>query len=284
MVCKYLVGFIHPRASTGYSVLRPHRLIEEKNKKFLLTGSSSRALKTKNTNLLAGRAFVAKLFPLTWFELHTSSKFNLKRHLFYGGLPLASLGKHSKDYLYSYVETYLKEEIQTEALVRHLPNYVRFLQSASLNNTCLLNYTKTANDAQLSPNTVRDYYQILEDTLLGFQVFPWVKSKKRKVIQTSKFYFFDMGVSHILKGVQNLDPQSDLFGQAFEQFISCELRAYLSYKNIHNPLQFWRSKSGMEVDFIVGDETAIEVKSAKTVTPYDHKELLAIKEEKNGSI
>ena len=257
-----------------------HRLIEEKNKKFLLTGSSSRTLKTKNTNLLAGRAFVAKLFPLTWFELQKSGKFNLKHHLFYGGLPLASLGKHSRDYLYSYVETYLKEEIQAEALVRHLPNYVRFLQSAGLNNTYLLNYTKTANDAQLSPNTVRDYYQILEDTLLGFQVFPWVKSKKRKMIQTSKFYFFDMGVSHTLKGVQNLDPQSDLFGQAFEQFISCELRAYLSYKNIHKPLQFWRSKSGIEVDFIIGDETAIEVKSAKTVTSYDHKGLLALKEEK----
>ena len=257
-----------------------HRLIEEKNKKFLLTGSSARTLKTKNTNLLAGRAFVAKLFPLTWFELNKANKFNLKNHLLFGGLPLASLGKHSRDYLYSYVETYLKEEIQTEALVRHLPNYVRFLKSASLNNSQLLNYTKTANDAQLSPNTVRDYYQILEDTLLGFQVIPWGQSKKRKAIQTSKFYFFDMGVSNVLRGVQNLEPQSDLFGQAFEQFIGSELRAYLSYKNIYTPLQFWKSKSGMEVDFIIGDQTAIEVKSTKTLSPHDHKGLLAVKEEK----
>ena len=257
-----------------------HKLIEDQNKKFLLTGSSSRKLKSKNTNLLAGRAFVAHFFPFTWFELHSAKKFRFKHYLHFGGLPSASLRKYSSDYLYSYVETYIKEEIQAEALVRHLPNYIRFLQSAALNNAQLLNYTKTAHDAQLSPNTVRDYYQILEDTLLGFQVIPWFQSKKRKVIQTSKFYFFDPGVTHVLKGVKSIDPKSDLFGQAFEQFIGCELRAYLSYKNIRLPLQFWQSKSRMEVDFVIGDQMAIEVKSSDKLTQYDHKGLLALKEEK----
>ena len=258
-----------------------HYMIEDENKKFLLTGSSARKLKRKGTNLLAGRAFMADFFPLTWFELKKAGRFKLDHYLRFGGLPLACVGRHSEDFLYNYVDTYLKEEIQFEALVRHLPNYIRFLQSAALNNAQLLNYTKVANDAQLSPNTVRDYYQVLEDTLIGFQVLPWVKSKKRKAIQTSKFYFFDTGVTNTLREVKHLDPKSDLFGLSFEQFIACELRAYLSYKNIRLPLKFWQSKSRMEVDFIIGDEVAIEVKSGNKVTKYDHKGLLAIKEEKS---
>ena len=257
-----------------------HRLIEDHNKKFLLTGSSARKLRSKNTNLLAGRALKTEFFPLTWYELKQAGKFKLNHYLFYGGLPLAYLGPNGKDYLYSYVETYLKEEIQFESLVRRLPNYIRFLQSSALNNTQLINYTKTANDAQLSPNTVRDYYQILEDTLIGFQVSPWTKSKKRKAIQTSKFYFFDTGVANTLREVEHLDPGSNLFGSSFEQFIACEIRACLSYRNVRLPLKFWNSKSGFEVDFIIGDHTAVEVKSGKKITKYDHKGLLALKEEK----
>ncbi len=257
-----------------------HRLIEDQRKKFLLTGSSARKLRKKNTNLLAGRALKAEFFPLTWLELKNAGKFKLNHYLLYGGLPLAYLGSHGKDYLYSYVETYLKEEIQLESLVRNLPNYVRFLQSSALNNAQIINYTKTANDAQLSPNTVRDYYQILEDTLIGFQVPPWTKSKKRKSIQTSKFYFFDTGTANTLNEVQHLDIKGSLFGVSFEQFIACEIRACLSYKNVHLPLRFWNSTSGFEVDFIIGDQTAIEVKSSKKITKYDHKGLLALKEEK----
>ena len=119
-----------------------HRLIEDENKCFLLTGSSARKLKRGNVNLLAGRAFKAELFPLTWFELATNKKFKLKRYLRFGGLPLAYLGQHSEEYLYNYVDTYLKEEIQSESITRNLPNYTRFLQSAAFNNAQLLNYTK----------------------------------------------------------------------------------------------------------------------------------------------
>ena len=258
-----------------------HRLIEDEKKCFLLTGSSARKLKQGNTNLLAGRAFKAELFPLTWFELAANKRFNLSRYLRFGGLPLAYLGKHSEEYLYNYVDTYLKEEIQAEAVTRNLPNYTRFLQSAALNNAQLLNYTKVASDAQLSPNTVRDYYQILEDTLIGFSVSPWTKSIKRKAIQTAKFYFFDPGIVHALCEIRSLDPNSDLFGRAFEQFIACELRAYLSYKKIRIPLRYWQSKSRLEVDFVIGNQTAIEVKSGKKITSRDHKGLLAIKEENN---
>ena len=257
-----------------------HRLIEDEKKRFLLTGSSARKLKRGKANLLAGRAFKSELFPLTWFELTENKKFKLNRYLRYGGLPLSYLKKNSEEYLYNYVDTYLKEEIQSEAIVRNLPNYIRFLQSSAFNNAQLLNYTKIANDAQLSPNTVRDYYQIVEDTLIGFSVFPWTQSIKRKAIQTAKFYFFDPGVVHTLCETQSLDPNSDLFGRAFEQFIACELRAYLSYKKNRIPLKYWRSKSGFEVDFIIGNKIAVEVKSSKKVTKRDHKGLLALSEEK----
>ena len=258
-----------------------HRLIEDEGKSFLLTGSSARKLRRGNANLLAGRAFKSELFPLTWFELTASKNFKLNYYLRFGGLPLAYLKKNSDDYLYNYVDAYLKEEIQSEAIVRNLPNYIRFLQSAAFNNAQLLNYTKIANDAQLSPNTVRGYYQILEDTLIGFSVFPWTQSVKRKAVQTAKFYFFDPGIVHTLCETQHLEPNSDLFGRAFEQFIACELRAYLSYKKIRIPLRYWRSKSGFEVDFVIGDKTAIEVKTGKKITSRDHKGLLAISEEKS---
>ena len=256
-----------------------HRLIEEEGKHFLLTGSSARKLKKKDVNLLAGRAFKSALFPLTWYELSQAGKFRLNTYLQWGGLPLAYLKLDREEYLYNYVDTYLKEEIQSEALVRNLPNYARFLQSAAFNNAKVLNYTKVARDAGLSPNTVRDYYQILEDTLTGFSVPPYTASKKRKAIQTAKFYFFDTGVAHTLCETTSLPPHSDLFGRAFEQFIACELRACLSYNKIRRPLRYWRSKSRLEVDFVVGEDIAIEVKSSKKVSPKDHKGLLALKEE-----
>ena len=162
-----------------------HRLIENEKKRFLLTGSSRRKLKKVGTNLLAGRAFMAELFPLTWFEISRQQKFDLSLYLQSGGLPTAYLGKYPKDYLYAYGEAYLKEEIQMEGWSRHLPNYTRFLQNAALNNGKILNYTKVANDAQLSPNTVRDYYQILKDTLMAFELPPWRGSKKRKADSNS---------------------------------------------------------------------------------------------------
>ena len=218
---------------------------------FLLTGSSARKLKKGDVNLLAGRAFKSSLFPLTWWELSQSKKFNLKHYLLRGGLPLAYLGSHSEEYLYNYVDTYLKEEIQSEALVRSLPNYTRFLQSIALSNAQQLNYTKVANNAGLSPNTVRDYFQILEDTLIGFSLPPYRRTKKRKSIQTSKFYLFDIGVANTLCETDSLPVHSDLFGRAFEQFIACELRAFLSYNKIQQGLCYWRSQSQLEVELRV---------------------------------
>ncbi len=258
-----------------------HRAIESRQQRFLLTGSSARSLRRQGVNLLAGRAFRAELFPLTWFELTRHGEFDLHRYLRFGGLPTAWLGDDADDYLYAYVETYLKEEIQFEGLVRSLPNYTRFLQSAAFNNSRVLNYTKVANDAQLAPNTVRDYYQILEDTLTGFQVPPWRGSTARKPVHTAKFYLFDPGVTHTLRGARPLDPSSDVFGMSFEHFLACEIRAYLGYNRIRQPLQYWRTRTGLEVDFVIGEEFAIEVKSAESVSQRDHKGLRAIAEERN---
>ncbi len=257
-----------------------HRAIETEGQHFLLTGSSARSLRRKGVNLLAGRAFRAEIFPFTWFELSYYDRFDLHRYLRLGGLPTAFLSEHGEDYLYAYVDTYLKEEIQFEGLVRSLPNYTRFLQSVAFNNAKVLNYAKVANDAQLSPNTVRDYYQILIDTLIGFQVSPWRGSQTRKFVQTTKFYLFDTGIVNALRDTRSLDPGSDLFGMAFEHFIACELRAFLSYNRIRLPLQFWRTRAGVEVDFVIGDEIAIEVKSGKSVSRRDHKGLLTLNKER----
>ena len=257
-----------------------HRLIESKKLTFLLTGSSARKLKRKGVNLLAGRVFISKLYPLTWRELEKTGKFDLDKYLHSGGLPQAVLGKNTKEFLYSYVDTYLKEEIQMESLVRNLANYHRFLNSAAFMNTQMLNFTKIADDAHLKPNTVRDYYQILQDTLIGEILPSWNKSVKRKAVQTGKFYFFDIGVVHALRNTRYLNPQSDLYGKTFEHFIYMELSSCLSYFGIRESLSYWRSKSGLEVDFIIGDEIAIEVKSTNNISKRDIKGLKAISEEK----
>lgn len=254
-----------------------HLLIEEKNIKFLLTGSSARKLRKQGVNLLGGRAFKSALFPLTSFEL--GSLFDLDTYLNRGGLPLSYLSENFEDFLYNYVDIYLKEEIQAEALVRNLPNYQRFLNSAAFYNAQMINFTKVASDAGLSPNTVKDYYGILEDSLIGFQIQAWTKSIKRKAISRSKFYFFDPGVARVLNQIKFLEPKSDFYGRAFEHFIICELRAFLSYHEIRENIYYWQSKSQFEVDIVVGD-VAIEVKASEKTTSRDHKGLKALSEEK----
>lgn len=256
-----------------------HRLIEEKSITFLLTGSSARKLRKTGTNLLAGRALNAALFPLKWKELKANGSFELKRYLLLGGLPKPYLESIGQDFLFSYVDTYLKEEIQAEALVRSLANYTRLLETDALNNSSILNYTKVAQDSGLSPNTVRDYYQILEDTLLGFTLPPWSRSKKRKAVATSKFYFFDIGLVHAINNVTHLEPIGDVYEKAFEHFIAQELRAWLSYNSRRERLSFWRTKHQQEVDFIIGDHIALEVKTAHPISNKDHKGLLALSEE-----
>lgn len=253
-----------------------HRLIENDNILFLLTGSSARKLKRSHANMLGGRARTVSIFPLTSFEI---PDFNLSRYLQFGGLPMIYLSEEPLEDLYGYVENYLKEEIQAEAIVRDLSSFTRFLEFAALTSGEMLNFANIANDAQVAASTVREFYSILEDTFIGFMVPAWQKTKKRKAIARGKFYFFDIGVKNILSGIKNLPEKSELFGNAFEHFIGLELRAYLSYKRKHEKLHYWQSKNGYEVDFIIGDDIAIEVKATQHTHDKHFRGLKALAEE-----
>lgn len=253
-----------------------HRLLETKRYKFLLTGSSARKLRRGQANLLAGRVWEARLFPFTRQEIPS---FDLDRYLRYGGLPAVWLSDDPEEELDAYVNTYLTEEIMAEGLIRKLPPFSRFLQAIALANARTLNFAKIAGDCQVPPSTVAEYVGLLEDTLVGFLLPAWTKSKKRKAIQTARFYFFDPGVTHILAGTSTLDRTSDLYGRSFEQFIGMEIRAWLSYRRHKFPLTYWRSTHGDEVDFIIGDHTAVEVKAAAKVSRRDFKGLDRLAEE-----
>ncbi|MFH1243166.1 MAG: ATP-binding protein [Pseudomonadota bacterium] len=253
-----------------------HRLIETQNITFLLTGSSARKLRRGKANLLAGRVWDARMFPLIHREL---PDFDLDRYLRYGGLPAVYLSKYPEEALGAYVNTYLKEEILAEGLIRRLPPFSRFLETIALTNGDMINFTKLANDCQVPPSTVTEYVRLLEDTLIGFLLPAWTQSKKRKAIKTGKFYFFDPGITHMLAGTETLDRNSDLYAKSFEQFICMELRAYLSYRRKKLPLTYWRSKNGHEVDFLLGTKTAIEVKASRKISRDDFKGLKYLKEE-----
>ncbi len=254
-----------------------HRLIEDHGIKFLLTGSSARKLRRNQSNLLGGRARQADLFPLTYHEI---PQFDLDRYLNYGGIPMIYDSDEPTEDLHAYVSLYLKEEIQAEAVVRSLPAFSKFLHFSALTSGELLNFTNISNDVALSATTIREYYHLLEDTFIGFMLPAWIKSMKRKAISTAKFYYFDIGVKNVLAGIKSIEPKSDLYGRAFEHFIACELRAYLSYRRKHVSLSYWQSTSGFEVDFIIGNDIGIEVKTTTRVHDKHLKGLKALAEEK----
>lgn len=253
-----------------------HRLIESQGITFLLTGSSARKLRRGKANLLAGRVWNARMFPLIYREI---PGFDLSRYLRYGGLPAVYFSKYPEEELDAYVNTYLKEEILAEGLIRRLPPFSRFLKTIAMANGEMINFTRLANDCQVPPSTVTEYVGLLEDTLIGFLLPAWTESKKRKAIKTGKFYFFDPGITQILAGTETLDRNSNLYGKSFEQFICMELRAYLSYRRKKLPLTYWRSKNGHEVDFLLGTKTAIEVKSTRKISNNDFKGLKYLKQE-----
>jgi predicted AAA+ superfamily ATPase len=250
-------------------------LIEEKDIHFILTGSSARKLKRGSANLLAGRAWIRSLFPLVSEEIPS---FLLERVLNFGALPSVYLSDSPDEELDAYVGTYLKEEIQAEGLTRKLENFSRFLTTAALQNGELTNFANIASDCGVPARTVREYFQILEDTLIGTLLEPYGKTKRRKAITTAKFYFFDVGVANRLGGRIQIREKTPLFGQVLEHFIFTELRAYVSYRK-GPPLSFWRSQSGYEVDFLLGDSVGIEVKGTSLVTEKHLSGLRALNED-----
>lgn len=245
-----------------------HWLIENRSIRFALCGSSARKLKRGNANLLGGRAIRFELFGLVSKEL--GKEFDLNRMLNHGYLPRHYLSSSPYRLLNSYISDYLREEIAAEGLVRNLPAFSNFLNCASLSDGELVNYSTIARDCGVSSHTVKEYYQILVDTLLGNWVPSYKKRPKRRVIGLSKFYLSDVGVVNILAKRNNLEPGSALFGKAFENWVAHELRAYNHYMEKFIEISYWRLANGMEVDFILNDmEVAIEAKATRKVT-WDH--------------
>lgn len=252
-----------------------HYLIEEKGCSFLLTGSSPRKLRRGHANLLGGRAWRYTMAPLTYPEI---TDFDLDKVVLTGLLPPHLLSTDPKQDLRAYVADYLKEEIVAEATVQNIPSFSQFLHIAAITSGELLNYTNVARETGVNAKIVRNYFQILEDTLLGFRLAPWKKTKDRRLIETEKFYLFDVGVSNYLAG-RTPTLHTPEFGKSFEHFILMELKAYQAYHNPELALHYWRTSTGLEVDFILGDmEVAIEIKASKRTHETDTKSLMVLDE------
>lgn len=253
-----------------------HRLIEARGIRFLLTGSSARKLRRGGVNLLGGRARTRYLHPLTAREL--GSRFDLPRAVERGTLPSIYFSDNPRADLEAYAGSYLQQEIVAEGASRNIPAFSRFLRVAAHCNGTIVNFTNVANDAQVPRTTVYEYFEILRDTLILHELPAWRQSKKRKPLASSKFYFFDVGVTAALQG-RRLRPRTPEFGAGVETYLMHELVAYRDYVS-GEPLSYWRSTSGFEVDFVLGDHTAVEVKAKETISPQDLKSLRALAEER----
>jgi len=253
-----------------------HRLIEKHGIRFLLTGSSARKLRRGGVNLLGGRARTKYLHPFTYKEL--GAKFDLRRAIERGLLPSIYFSDDPRADLQAYAGSYLQEEIIAEGATRSLPAFSRFLKVAALCNSQIVNFTNVSNDAQVARTTVYEYFEILKDTMILYELPAWRKSKKRKPLASSKYYFFDVGVVSGLQG-RKFRPGTPEFGEAFETYLMHELISYSDYVS-EESLSYWRSTSGFEVDFIIGDHTAVEVKAKENVSATDLKPLRALSEEK----
>lgn len=250
--------------------------IDEKNIHFLLTGSSARKLRRGGVNLLGGRARERQLFPLTSFEL--GQDFDLLQAINFGTIPSIYFSDSPDEDLEAYCGHYLELEIAAEGLARSIPAFSRFLEVAALTSGEMLNYEAVSNDAQVPKTTVYEYYQILRDTLIADDLPAWKHTIKRKPIKSSKFYFFDTGVVRTLRQQSQVKLKSPQFGHLLETYIHHELKAYLSYTNSKG-LCYWRSTSNFEVDFILEDRIAIEVKAKSNISKKDLKGLQALQEE-----
>jgi predicted AAA+ superfamily ATPase len=256
-----------------------HRLIEEKKIRFLLTGSSARRLKSTGVNLLAGRAWLSTMCPLNTFEVSHSEDYQLAKFLNFGSLPSVWTSEDPVEELDSYVQTYIDQEIKTEGLVRKIQPFLRFLKTAAIHSGELVNYANIASDSGVPASTVREHYQILEDTLIGYTLEPWRESKKRKAIATGKFYFFDIGVINQISAMFPESEDSATWGNRFENFVINEVRCANFYQRRKQTLNFWRSASQFEVDLIFGP-IAIEIKSTRKVSEKHLSGLKALAQER----
>lgn len=244
-----------------------HWLIENKGFRFIMCGSSARKLKRGRGNLLGGRAWRFEMFPLVTPELGPLEGLDLLRILNRGTIPDHYAQEEYRRSLDAYIRDYLKEEVFAEGLTRNVPGFSRFFEAIGSSHGELTNYANIARDCGVDAKTVKAYYQILVDTLLGRFVEPFRRRRSRQVIsKASKFYLFDVGLAGAVTGRSVLETKGEAFGRAFEHFILTEIAAHSSYSGLSYDLRFWRTKSGLEVDFILGEgEVAVEVKGTSRV-------------------
>ncbi len=236
-------------------------LIVNRNRQFILSGSSPRKIVRSGGNLLGGRALRYELYPLIYREI---PDFDLLRALNNGLLPRMYLSDRPARLLSAYVGSYLRDEIMAEARIRNISSFSRFLEAAAFSNGEIVNYSNIASDCGVSSPTIKEYFQILEDTMTGRYLPSYQKKPKRRVIVAPKFWFFDIGIANYLLKRGTIVAGSEAFGKAFEHFIYHELYSHSHYSGINYPLSFWRTTSQTEVDFILGDnEVAVEVKATE---------------------
>ncbi len=237
-----------------------HRLISTKKYKFILTGSSARTLRRKGVNLLGGRALTRMFHPLTAIEL--GGRFDLLRSLQYGHLPLAYLGKNPQAYLKSFVLNYLKNEVKQEGLTRNIGAFSRFLEVASFSQGGVLNYTEIAREASIDRMVVMNYFDILEDLLVGSRLPVFTKKAKRRLVMHHKFYYFDVGIYRAIRPMGPLDIPESVSGAAMETLILQELRAVNDALDLGYELYYWRTSNKAEVDFVLyGQKGLIAIES-----------------------
>jgi predicted AAA+ superfamily ATPase len=249
-----------------------HWLIENKGFRFLLCGSSARKLKRGKANLLGGRAWRYEMHPLVSREV---ASLDLLRVLNRGLIPAHYLEEEYRKSLQAYVRDYLKEEVFDEGLTRNIPAFSRFFEAMGYSHGELTNYANIARECGVDAKTVKEYYQILIDTLLGVMIEPYKKRQERQVIiKAGKFYLFDVGIAGDLTGRRIPEQKGEQFGKAFEHFILMEIMAHRSYSGLDYEVNFWRTKTGLEVDFILGrGEIAVEVKGASRIDSTDLRPL-----------
>ena len=257
-----------------------HWLIARQGIHFILSGSSARKLKRKGVNTLGGRAVRNVLYPLVSAEI---PDFDLVKAVNRGTLPthyLATSERQLMKRLQAYVSVYLKEEIAAEALVRKLSSFNRFMEVAALTDGEMVNYNNIAQDCGIDAKTVKEYFSILEETLIGYMVPSFTRTVKRRLNQAPRFYYFDVSLPNYLLHRHQMQPGGDDFGHAFEHLMIQEIIAYLGYHDLDNTLSFWHTYSGYEVDTVLGDgQVAIEFKSCSEVQSKHLRGLKAFKEE-----
>jgi predicted AAA+ superfamily ATPase len=252
-------------------------LIVNKNFRFILSGSSPRKILRTGANLLGGRAYRYELYPLIYLEI---PDFKLDKALNSGLLPRHYISSGPQKMLSAYIGSYLQDEIVAEAKIRNITSFASFLEKAAFSNGEIVNYSNIAAECGVSSPTIKEYFQILEDTLIGNFVPSFQKRPKRRVLHAPKFYLFDVGIANYLLKRGEIKIGSEAFGSAFEHFMYHEINAHSHYSDIRYQISYWRTTSQFEVDFILGDhEVAIEIKATDNVLPKHLKGLIAFSQE-----